>query len=235
MTAWTDHAFAVLLVIALPSYAAASYRSFVERARAGGEPVRIREYWKTIALQWGLVGLLAVVWWANDRSFVVAFPDRRVALVGAAVCALVLLALGAQWVGITRLSHEQREPLRRQMATVADLLPRTARGHRVFQGLAITAGICEEILFRGFLLWYLTPVVGVTAAVVLGAVAFGFGHAYQGKAGVIKTTVVGLFAGGLATLGGTLLWPMILHAAIDLQGGAVGYLLLKDEPRSLDE
>lgn len=99
----------------------------------------------------------------------------------------------------------------------------------MFQRLALTAGICEEVLFRGFLLWYLTPVLGVVGAVVAGAVVFGLGHAYQGKAGVMKTGIVGLLAGVFATLGGTLLWPIILHAAIDLQGGAVGYLLLRED------
>lgn len=229
MTRWTDHAFAFLLVVALPTYAAVGYRSFVARVRAGGEPVRIREYWKTIGLQWGLVALLALLWWASDRSFDASLPAGRLRYYGVAVTTVVLLVLAMQWRSIQRMTPEQREPLRQQLASVSDLLPRTARGHGVFQRLALTAGICEEVLFRGFLLWYLTPVLGVVGAVVAGAVVFGLGHAYQGKAGVMKTGIVGLLAGVFATLGGTLLWPIILHAAIDLQGGAVGYLLLRED------
>jgi membrane protease YdiL (CAAX protease family) len=34
---------------------------------------------------------------------------------------------------------------------------------------------------------------------------------------------------GLVYIGtGSLVWPMILHALIDVQGGSVGYTLLRD-------
>ena len=60
------------------------------------------------------------------------------------------------------------------------------------------------------------------------AAGFGLAHWYQGRVGVLKT---GLLGGLMATfyLGtGSLLWPAILHVAIDLQGGAVGRRVLQD-------
>jgi hypothetical protein len=40
---------------------------------------------------------------------------------------------------------------------------------------------------------------------------------------------VGLPAGALYVWGGTLLWPIILHAALDLQGGAVARLIYDED------
>ena len=46
-------------------------------------------------------------------------------------------------------------------------------------------------------------------------------HIYQGISGAIRAGVIGLFASLLYVGTGSLLWPTILHIAIDLQGGAV--------------
>jgi membrane protease YdiL (CAAX protease family) len=63
--------------------------------------------------------------------------------------------------------------------------------------------------------------VGIASAIV-----FGLAHAYQGAAGIVKTTVVGLVMAGLYAYSGSL-WPgIVLHAALDLQGGAVAYQVL---------
>jgi len=47
----------------------------------------------------------------------------------------------------------------------------------------------------------------------------------------VKTGVTGLIMGALFVATGSLLWPMILHAAVDLQGGAAAKLLLVEEAR----
>ena len=64
---------------------------------------------------------------------------------------------------------------------------KSARGRLVgserssFAALCITAGICEELLFRGFLLWYLTELMPLPLAVI-GTVALFVGvHVYQGS------------------------------------------------------
>ncbi len=60
--------------------------------------------------------------------------------------------------------------------------------------------------------------------------AFGLGHLYQGAAGVVKTGVSGLLAGLLYLLTGSLWIPMLLHAAVDLHAGALGYLAASRPP-----
>lgn len=218
-----------LLFVFVPIWVARDYQSFVERVRAGGERVRISEYRKTIVLQWSIAAAIALWWLLSRRSFVPSIPSPSRQLGGFVVTSVALAFLAMQWRSIKGLSVQQREPFRKQLASAADMLPRTDREHATFRALALTAGICEEIVYRGYALWCLSPLLGPWPAVVVGATAFGAAHAYQGAMGIIKTGVVGLLAGALYVWGGTLLWPIILHAALDLQGGAVARLIYEDK------
>jgi membrane protease YdiL (CAAX protease family) len=103
------------------------------------------------------------------------------------------------------------------------ILPATVREARVFTGVAITAGICEEVLYRGYLLWYLQSLGLGRGAVVVAIVAFGLAHAYQGIRGIGGTGVTGAVAMGLYLLTGSLVAPIVLHATVDLANGLMMY------------
>lgn len=53
--------------------------------------------------------------------------------------------------------------------------------------------------------------------VLVAAVAFGLAHAYQGRAGIVLTGVLGGVMAALYLGTGSLLLPVLLHAAIDLR------------------
>jgi uncharacterized protein len=124
---------------------------------------------------------------------------------------------------------EMAEPLRRPgegrhaepegHATLA-LLPRTAGERRLFTAVGVTAGVCEEWLYRGFFLAVVSALAGglpTGLLVVIAAVAFGLAHAYQGPAGVLTTGLLGGVMAALYLQTGSLLLPILLHAAIDLR------------------
>jgi len=94
----------------------------------------------------------------------------------------------------------------------------TERRWWVFVG--ITAGVCEETLFRGFMLNYLHVfpwTLNLTLALLISSVIFGFNHLYQGAGGVAGTAIVGFLFGLLFLLTGNLLLPIIFHGAMDLR------------------
>jgi membrane protease YdiL (CAAX protease family) len=224
-----DHAVLALLFLVLPFLVAWKYRQFVVRVRSGAPGARAGEYRSTIRWQWGVTLALLAAWWLAGRPLPVlgfAVPGGWRLVVGAGATLLGLGLLFAQWRAVLALDAAGAEKLRAQMEPVVDVLPHTHREHRLFRLLAITAGVCEEIVFRGYVLWHLDTFVPMWAAVVIGATAFGLGHLYQGAAGVVKTGVVGLVAGALYAGTGSLLWPIVLHVAIDLQGGAIGWRML---------
>jgi len=92
--------------------------------------------------------------------------------------------------------------------------------------LVVFVGFWEETVFRGFLLGRVRAALsarGGTAtqwqrdmlAVVLTALLFGMGHAYQGVLGIVQTSAMGLVLGGL-TLWRKSIWPAVfVHLTID--------------------
>ncbi|MPQ99256.1 CPBP family intramembrane metalloprotease [Modestobacter sp. I12A-02628] len=105
-------------------------------------------------------------------------------------------------------------------AAVLALLPRSPAERRLFALVGVTAGVCEEWLYRGFFLAVvaaLAPSAPAGVLVLLAAVAFGAAHAYQGLAGVLTTGVLGGVLAALYLQTGSLLLPVLLHAAIDLR------------------
>lgn len=104
--------------------------------------------------------------------------------------------------------------------TVDILLPRSPLELLVWIGLSLTAGFCEEAVFRGYLQEQFYALTGSAAVAVLAqAVLFGIAHGYQGIKNVIVITVLGLLYGFLALGRGNLRPGMIAHAWSDAYGG----------------
>ena len=122
----------------------------------------------------------------------------------------------------------------RETEAVHAIMPETGREKGVFAVLSATAGFSEEVVFRAYLPAFLMPWTGSYLAGALPvAGVFGFLHAYQGRHGIVRTTVIGVvMAAGVAWTGS--LWPSILaHAALDLLFGLVLSKSLVGEPRTL--
>jgi CAAX protease family protein len=93
--------------------------------------------------------------------------------------------------------------------------------------LSVTAGICEEFIFRGYLQKQFLVITGSdAAAVALQAVFFGIAHSYQGVKAMVTITVYGALFGMLAVYRKSLRPGMIQHAAQDSFAG-LGFALLK--------
>jgi len=96
------------------------------------------------------------------------------------------------------------------------LLPVTAAEKALWILLALTAGICEEAIFRGYLQRQFTAWTGSAAvAIILQALVFGAGHIYQGFLRTIPIAMLGLMLGTLARWRKTVRPGMITHALQD--------------------
>jgi hypothetical protein len=108
------------------------------------------------------------------------------------------------------------------------LLPRTTAEIICYLALCVTAGFCEELLFRGYLQRQFFAWSGrVEIAVALQAVVFGLGHLYQGWKGALTITLYGAMFGILAVVRKSLRPGMIQHMMQDSFTGIVGSLLRK--------
>jgi uncharacterized protein len=143
-----------------------------------------------------------------------------------ALIVIVQLVLPVVQVSLKYRHREFLEP--KQLQPLRFFLPSATVERQWFALLSVTAGVCEELLFRGFLLRYLHtwPLhLGLLWAVLVAAVVFGTHHLYQGAKGFASTSVGGLLFAGILLVTGSLWVGMVYHAAADMS------LLLYWRPR----
>jgi uncharacterized protein len=189
---------------------------------------RTRVYVYLIVYQWALVACIAGPWIVEKRPWSVLLLGRPNPW-GFAVG----LLLAAAYVGLaiwqrTKVFTSPRfmAAARRQLRSVEPMVPHTAAEWRLWPAAALTAGFCEEILFRGFLTAVVASFAGLAIAVVVSVVAFGFFHAYYGPKGILKTGIFGLVMSLIALLAHSLIPVILIHAAADYISGDVGYRLI---------
>jgi membrane protease YdiL (CAAX protease family) len=104
--------------------------------------------------------------------------------------------------------------------TVDSLLPQSLLEVLIWIATSITAGVCEEMVFRGYLQRQLHAFSGSVVVAVLGqGFVFGLFHAYQGWKNVVIISVLGVLYGALAAWRGNLRANIVVHAWTDVWEG----------------
>jgi membrane protease YdiL (CAAX protease family) len=131
-------------------------------------------------------------------------------------------ALGVRWL-------LARAPAQAGAAkTVDSLLPQSLLEILIWIATSITAGICEEMAFRGFLQRQLHALSGNISVAILGqGLVFGLFHSYQGWTNVIVISVLGVLYGILAAWRKNLRANIVAHAWSDIWGGWLQMLVFR--------
>lgn len=115
------------------------------------------------------------------------------------------------------------------------LMPRDAGEKRTFLLVAGVGAVCEEYIFRGFLLhgieaWTGNPWI----AVAVTSVSFGFAHGYQRAAGVLRATLLGIVLAIPVVQTGSLFPAIVAHFWINAVIGLWGWRWLLPEEGGRD-
>jgi membrane protease YdiL (CAAX protease family) len=194
-----------------------------------GTKDKIVLYGTTIAFQWILFGVVA--WRAVARGLTTA----ELGLGRHITPELLLLSLaggvllgGFQWFNLRRLGHLTGRVPDFMRKLGERLFPTKPVELAPFCALAVTAGVCEEFLYRGFAMAALSH-AGIIAwgVVAISSVLFGLAHTYQGKNGVVGTMLIGFIFGASRLAFQSLIPAMVWHSVVDLVAGIAGprYLL----------
>ena len=224
MATLLQHLLFIFLLVVAPIW---DYWDTRRLKRSPSSPAKLRYYktlcswlWSASIAAWLMLGWRSLfqapgsVFWLQI-SWVRYLVE---AVIGLLVLSIVLPVGIVLWKKLAR--RPRKYGSESALKSLDYFLPRTWLERRWFALLCVTAGICEETLFRGFLLYYLhfSPWgLSLTVALMISAAIFGLQHLYQGLAGTIQSGIVGLLFGLLFLLSGTLLAPMIVHAALDLR------------------
>jgi uncharacterized protein len=178
-------------------------------------------YVSMIALEWGLVWY---VWGGihdQGRHLLELVGGRWSSWKNVAVDLAIALPFWILWEATARLVHFALGESHAR--TVQILLPRAWLEIALWIALSASAGVCEEIVFRGYFQKQFQAITGsVALAVVLQALVFGAGHAYQGMKQVVVISVLGALYGVLAAWRKNLRPGMIAHTCSDIVGGLLG-------------
>ena len=202
-----------------------SWPRHVRAVDAGDPNARTRVYVRTLIEEWGFALAALALSIANHRSasaLWLAPPTGWRAWVGFGLAIAYVALMLVQGRAIAA-SPKTLARVREKMQPLRALIPHTSGEFRLFVPLAVTAGICEEFLFRGYLVWVAAFWMGVIPAALVSMVVFGLAHGYQGGKFGFRAFAVGVALGILALVTRSVLPGMILHAAIDLSSGWITY------------
>lgn len=230
LTFW-DHLIAFLLAVVIPLTGALQHR----RIRGEGAyetRQKIALYWSSVVQMAILAG--AVVWAGHHAGRTPAdlgltVPPERPDL--GLLLASIFLAAYAVDAGWQLATPERRAATRARWRRDTPFMPATARELRHSLALVVSAAIGEEILYRGFLISYLTCFTGTSRtglvlAVAVPAVVFAVSHLYQGTRAVAKIVVLACLFGAIFVVTGSLWIVIALHFVVDLVGVLLGPKLL---------
>lgn len=186
---------------------------------------RLQLYFSAVISQWLLAALGIVVIWAGSMTlstigFHAILPPSfffwTTVLTGVSLAALGLVV----WL-------EQRGWFPPEPELVRALIPQTRR--EMFWAVMViapTAAVCEEFLYRGYLLAELSRRFhSVALAAAFSSVAFGLAHTYQGLSGVARAALLGALLSIPVVRLGSVFPSMAAHFLID----AVALTLLGPE------
>ena len=204
----------VLLVIAVPAMGAlvaARLRSVEDT------PVRKRaRYARTMLILWTMTALAyyALQLHGETPADVGLRPPENVLwyAVGPLIVA-ALLSMSGAGRGDVSLNYAR---------AIRPVIPNDAIDWCWFVAVAATAAICEEFLYRGYALTQIAALThSIFAGVVISSIAFGLGHAYQGRIGMAGTAITGVLYAALFLASGSLVPCMLAHFMQDMFGAAL--------------
>lgn len=218
-------AFALWLVFLFPLF---DLPLLLRLRRQTSSKARLRVYYWLLLMLWGTTGacyatlgdhvLLSLPGTGLVPGWISARGGVYLLVLG---LVLALLALNPVQGLRCVLRPAVRPVYGRALRPLRFLLP-VSKTERAWWGVvSLSAGVCEEVLFRGFLLGYLRgqldggPHLSLLWALGLSSLSFGTGHLYQGRKEFIGTALFGAALGLLAVLTGSLILPMVLHASVD--------------------
>ncbi len=213
-----EHALALLLLLGFPLWDVLETRAL----KTSTNPRRkILSYQRLVAVLWACT----IVAWVALRSTVFLVWPAVHQSVWPKINGYFVWVLVFAWVTVNLLRAFQRRNTKLRDTTAAALkrldffLPTTGDERLWFAVASVTAGICEEVLYRGFLIRYFSDGpwhLRLALALVVSCIAFGLAHGYQGLSGIISTGVIGAVMAIIFFITGSLWLPMAMHVVLDL-------------------
>lgn len=228
---WTDHILFLIIGVIIPLRTVMGTQPKLADMRFNTR-MKLYLYWGNNAYLWGLCIAVLSLWWFNDRpAHLLGLDWPWIWPKGWSMAVMTVFGILYVWDTVSEInSEEQRDMSAETMKSELSFLPQTGYEYFHFIFLALTAGICEEIIFRGYFIRYFQCLLGddttFTLAILLPAIIFGAVHRYQGWRAMIKIGAMAVMFGYVFVHGGSLWILIVVHALVDLLGGFLAWRLM---------
>ncbi|MEV8022992.1 CPBP family intramembrane glutamic endopeptidase [Streptomyces sp. NPDC086554] len=188
--------------------------------RRDTEPRALVRYFTFVLAFWWVFAALAVAVLLLSPGMAaadlgIAAPDSP------ATTAVVIVAVAAVTVMSGRHMRSLAEGGRNVpgLASIQAMLPRTAQERRLAIAVAVTDGLCAELVYRGLLIAFGVGVLGLNlyVAAALSVLVYAVAGFYQGRSGVLAFGCFGALFAGLYATSGSLLLPVAVHVALSVR------------------
>lgn len=230
-----DASYVALIAIGLSIDSLVLWPRFLRRSDADPARARVWLWSSTILFLWTLAGAGVVVWIVERRTwtqlrFVAPHGWRLLGTIGLLLAVALFYAKPVAAIARARRSNKRikfpKDAARRSPHTRADLA--------WWMAVSLSAGFCEEFIFRGYLIWVLEPTLGLWFAAAVSLIVFAMAHAYQGARGIVAVGVVGGLFTLIVLVFGSLVAAIAVHMLIDAGEGVVAWLALRQGPSGND-
>lgn len=199
---------------------------FADRASTGRPHMHVIQYGVTIAFEWATA---AFVWFgAGLRGVRVAelvggkwasFQDVLLDI-GIGIAFLIVAGVVLQLVGYLLKAAPNQ--------AIKNLLPMGQTETMLWVVMSLSAGFCEELVFRGYFQRQFSALTqSAVGGILLQGICFGAAHGYQGWRLMTVIAVFGTMFGLLAQWRHSTRPGMITHALQDTLGGLLGRHLMR--------
>lgn len=186
---------------------------------------RLKIYKDMIVTQWSIVLIICIVWLVSDFSWMELFTidgrnseEYSFSFIAGFLTSVIIGALLVVFIMNWRAKKGVlKQPV---VGNIDFLLPQTKKERLAFTFVAATAGICEEIVFRGAMAVFLLALpfeFSIGTVAIISAVIFGIAHYYQGAKGMLGAGLFGYAIFNIYVASGSLLLPIVIHLIIDLK------------------
>ena len=230
----TDHILIFLYGIVIPFFSGVKSRENFQEIHFT-ENIRKRFYLANSLFLGIAAGVIVFTWWIYDRPF--ASMGFKLPSTGTRQTWAISLSvfLGILYVAdiIWSVKKSIRNPeLQAEQDASTPFLPHHIREIPAYIVMCLSAGVFEEIMYRGYMVTYFLPEYNNSSgwpilAAVAPAFLFSLAHYYQGWHAMLKIFLLSVLLGLIFIISESLYIVMTIHFAIDLIGGLIAMRYLR--------
>lgn len=215
----STHVLAVFIGIVYPMYFLFSYRATTARLKADKKR-RLRNYKLTMTVLWTLTLIIIGNSILNTSINLEFFPSINNTTIVFAIFIVIFILIQSKQSSVT---PEKAPKIKEKMRGFEHYLPKSKNELTWFILLSLSAGICEEIIFRMFLFNYSLEHFHLITSLFLANFVFAITHIGSGSRNMLGSFLLGLLLNGIYYLTNNIWLAIILHSAIDINTGVVAY------------